>query len=66
MIGRSLILLIASIGVTLMIQGAIRLFFGVDTRSFFEHEPKGIIQFDMSWIGSSARICFSSYGRSSS
>ena len=33
-------LLIASIGVTLMIQGLIRLFFGVEHRSFFDTEPK--------------------------
>ena len=38
-------LLIASIGVTLMIQGVVRLFFGVGTRSFFEHEPKTILRF---------------------
>jgi branched-chain amino acid transport system permease protein len=51
-------LLIASIGVTLMIQGAIRLFFGVGDRSFFEHETKSIIRFDMSWIGGSRPITF--------
>ncbi|HTJ59104.1 MAG TPA: branched-chain amino acid ABC transporter permease [Devosiaceae bacterium] len=51
-------LLIASIGVTLMIQGVIRLFFGVDTRSFFESEPKKILRFDMSWIGGSRPITF--------
>lgn len=33
-------LLIASIGVTLMIQGLIRLFAGVQSRSFFATEPK--------------------------
>lgn len=51
-------LLIASIGVTLMIQGLIRLFFGVSERSFFEHETKGIIRLDMSWIGGSRPITF--------
>ena len=51
-------LLIASIGVTLMIQGLIRLFFGVSERSFFEHESKGIIRLDMSWIGGSRPITF--------
>jgi branched-chain amino acid transport system permease protein len=51
-------LLIASIGVTLMIQGVVRLFFGVDTRSFFETEPKKILRFDMSWIGGSRPITF--------
>jgi len=51
-------LLIASIGVTLMIQGLIRLFFGVGTRSFFEHEPKGIIRIDTGAIGGSRPITF--------
>ena len=37
-------LLIASIGVTLMIQGLIRLFFGASGRSFFENEPKEIFR----------------------
>jgi branched-chain amino acid transport system permease protein len=44
-------LLIASIGVTLMIQGLIRLFAGVSSRSFFETEPKQLFRFDMSAIG---------------
>lgn len=44
-------LLIASIGVTLMIQGLIRLFFGVGTRSFFDVESKVLYRFDMSAIG---------------
>jgi branched-chain amino acid transport system permease protein len=51
-------LLIASIGVTMMIQGLIRLFFGVGVRSFFETEPKKIMRFDMSWIGSTRNISF--------
>jgi branched-chain amino acid transport system permease protein len=51
-------LLIASIGVTMMIQGLIRLFFGVGVRSFFEREPKKIMRFDMNWIGSSRNISF--------
>jgi len=51
-------LLIASIGVTLMIQGAIRLFFGVDTRSFFEHETKSIIRIPTDAIGGSRDISF--------
>ena len=55
---RPVTLLIASIGVTLMIQGLIRLFFGVSTRSFFETEPKKILRFDMSWIGGSRPITF--------
>ena len=45
-------LLIASIGVTLMIQGLIRLFFGAGSYSFFEHEPKEVFRFDMAGIGS--------------
>lgn len=51
-------LLIASIGVTLMIQGAIRLFFGVENRSFFEHEPKTILRLDTGWIGGTRPIVF--------
>jgi branched-chain amino acid transport system permease protein len=45
-------LLIASIGVTLMIQGLIRLFFGAGSYSFFETEPKEVFRFDMAGIGS--------------
>ncbi len=37
-------LLIASIGVTLMIQGLIRLFFGASSRTFFETDPKEIFR----------------------
>jgi branched-chain amino acid transport system permease protein len=49
-------LLIASIGVTLMLQGVIRLFYGTSTRTFFESEPKDIFRFDMSWIGGTRPI----------
>lgn len=45
-------LLIASIGVTLMIQGLIRLFFGAGSYSFFETEAKEVFRFDMTGIGS--------------
>jgi len=45
-------LLIASIGVTLMIQGLIRLFFGSGSYSFFENEPKDVFRIDMSALGS--------------
>lgn len=45
-------LLIASIGVTLMIQGLIRLFFGAGSYSFFETEAKDVFRFDMAFIGS--------------
>jgi branched-chain amino acid transport system permease protein len=55
---RPVTLLIASIGVTLVIQGLIRLFFGVDTRSFFEHESKGIIRIPTDAIGGSRDITF--------
>ena len=55
---RPVALLIASIGVTLVIQGLIRLFFGVDTRSFFEHEPKGIIRIPTDVIGGTRDITF--------
>jgi branched-chain amino acid transport system permease protein len=49
-------LLIASIGVTLMIQGLLRLIFGSGTRSFFATEPKDIFRIDMSWAGGSRPI----------
>ncbi|MEO5804891.1 branched-chain amino acid ABC transporter permease [Devosia sp.] len=45
-------LLIASIGVTLMMQGLTRLFFGAGTYSFFETETKVLYRFDMSALGS--------------
>jgi branched-chain amino acid transport system permease protein len=45
-------LLIASIGVTLMVQGLIRLFFGAGSYSFFENEPKEIFRIDTSALGS--------------
>ena len=49
-------LLIASIGVTLMLQGVIRLFYGTSTRTFFETEPKDIFRIDMGWIGGTRPI----------
>jgi branched-chain amino acid transport system permease protein len=49
-------LLIASIGVTLMIQGLLRLIFGSGTRSFFATELKDIFRIDMSWAGGSRPI----------
>ncbi|HWA19215.1 MAG TPA: branched-chain amino acid ABC transporter permease [Devosia sp.] len=48
---RPITLLIASIGVTMMLQGVLRLFGGTATRSFFETEPKLIYRIDMSWLG---------------
>ncbi len=53
---RPVTLLIASIGVTLMIQGLIRLFFGTKTRTFFANEPKDIFRIDMSFLGASRPI----------
>jgi branched-chain amino acid transport system permease protein len=41
---RPVTLLIASIGVTLMIQGIVRLFFGTDVYSFFTNEVKQLIR----------------------
>ena len=55
---KPVILLIASIGVTLVIQGLIRLFFGVDTRSFFEHESKSIVRIATGAIGGTRDITF--------
>jgi branched-chain amino acid transport system permease protein len=49
-------LLIASIGVTLISQGLIRLFFGTGTYSFFETESKGLIRIDAGWMGASRPI----------
>jgi branched-chain amino acid transport system permease protein len=53
---RPVTLLIASIGVTLMIQGLIRLFFGVGTRSFFESEPKNLFRIDVPFGGATRPI----------
>jgi branched-chain amino acid transport system permease protein len=47
----SVTLLIASIGVTMMLQGLIRLFAGADTRTFFQYEPKVIYRIDLSFLG---------------
>ena len=51
-------LLIASIGVTLMIQGLIRLFFGSGSYSFFETEAKEVFRFDMTALGSTRPLVF--------
>jgi len=53
---KPVILLIASIGVTLMIQGLIRLFSGVSSRSFYADTPKQIFRIDMSAIGATRPI----------
>ncbi len=47
-------LLIASIGVTLMLQGLIRLIFGVENRTFFIGEAKHMLRFDIG-IGGATR-----------
>ncbi|NMA99735.1 MAG: branched-chain amino acid ABC transporter permease [Phyllobacteriaceae bacterium] len=50
-------LLIASIGVTLMIQGLVRLIFGSGTRQMYvPGESKDIFRIDMSWAGGSRPI----------
>lgn len=51
-------LLIASIGVTLMIQGLIRLFFGTGTRTFFSEVPKKIFRFEVPFGGATRKISF--------
>lgn len=52
-------LLIASIGVTLMIQGLIRLFFGAGSWSFFDYgESKVIVKLDMTMFGGLRPITF--------
>ncbi len=51
-------LLIASIGVTLMIQGLIRLFFGTGTYSFFDTEPKVLIRIPVPIEGVTRTINF--------
>lgn len=54
---KPVILLIASIGVTLMIQGLIRLIFGSGTKSMYvPGETKDIFRIDMSWAGGSRPI----------
>jgi branched-chain amino acid transport system permease protein len=49
-------LLIASIGVTLMIQGLIRLFFGTKSRTFFASEPKDIFRIEVPFGGATRPI----------
>ena len=44
-------LLIASIGVTLMLQGLIRLFFGVDNQHLLRQRPKAIYRIDLPFAG---------------
>jgi branched-chain amino acid transport system permease protein len=57
---RPVTLLIGSIGVTLMIQGLIRLFFGVESRSFFgDGETKEIFRFMLPFEGARRPIVLS-------
>ncbi|VAW16533.1 High-affinity branched-chain amino acid transport system permease protein LivH (TC 3.A.1.4.1) [hydrothermal vent metagenome] len=51
-------LLIASIGVTLMIQGMIRLFAGVQNRTFYAETSKRIFRVDVPFFGASRPIVF--------
>jgi len=55
---RPVTLLIASIGVTLIIQGLIRLCFGTGVYSFFETEPKGLIRIPVPIEGVTRTINF--------
>ena len=55
---RPVTLLIASIGVTLIIQGMIRLFFGSGTWSFFETEQKQLIRIPVPLEGVTRTINF--------
>jgi branched-chain amino acid transport system permease protein len=55
---RPVTLLIASIGVTLIIQGLIRLFFGSGSYSFFDIEVKEIVQIDTGFMGGTRAITF--------
>jgi branched-chain amino acid transport system permease protein len=55
---RPVTLLIASIGVTLIIQGLIRLFFGSASYSFFDTEIKEIISIDTAFMGGTRAITF--------
>jgi branched-chain amino acid transport system permease protein len=48
---RPITLLIASIGVTMMLQGVLRLFAGTEQRSFYATESKIIYHINMSWLG---------------
>ena len=49
-------LLVASIGVTLIIQGLIRLIFGAGTRSLYGDGPKVVFRIDTGWMGGTRPI----------
>jgi branched-chain amino acid transport system permease protein len=55
---RPVTLLIASIGVTMMIQGLIRLFFGVQNRTFFADVPKQLFRIEVPLPGVTRTINF--------
>src|SRR5690606_19941250 len=55
---RPVTLLIASIGVTLIIQGLIRLFFGTDVYSFFTVEQKILIRIPVPFEGATRTVNF--------
>ena len=56
----SMTLMIASIGVTLMIQGLIRLIFGSGTRNIFlDIEDKIIFRIDLDWLGGTRPLVLS-------
>ncbi len=56
---RPITLLIASIGVTLLIQGFVRLFFGTGNWSFFDYgETKVMVRLDLSLLGGTRPISF--------
>jgi branched-chain amino acid transport system permease protein len=55
---RPVTLLIASIGVTMMIQGLIRLFFGSSTRSFFDSEAKTLFRIQLPFEEATRPIAF--------
>lgn len=55
---RPVTLLIASIGVTMMIQGVIRLFFGSSSYSFFEGGSKKLYRIDLPFEGVTRPISF--------
>lgn len=56
---KTVTLLIASVGVTLMMQGVIRLFAGTGTRSFFEHEAKDLFRLKLPIEGVRRSVNFS-------
>ncbi len=56
---RPVILLVASLGVTLMLHGVVRLFFGTSPRTFFENETKDVFRIDVPLEAASRDIVIS-------